>query len=126
MEVTVRPDRRLPAPVEATAYFVVSEALANVAKYASANRATVSAASGASSLRIVVADDGVGGADPGGGTGLRGLQDRVAAIGGSLVVESPIGGGTQVIGGDPAPGLTSAGLSLCVWRGLPRWPPIPS
>ena len=86
-----------PAAVEATAYFVVSEALANVAKYASASRATVSADCRGDLLRVEVADDGVGGADARGGSGLRGLGDRVAAIGGSLVVESPIEGGTQVI-----------------------------
>jgi signal transduction histidine kinase len=97
VEVTARPDRRLPAAVEATAYFVVSEALANVAKYASAGRATVSADCQSDSLRVEVADDGVGGADARGGSGLRGLTDRVAAIGGSLSIDSPAGGGTRVV-----------------------------
>ena len=104
VEVTARPDRRLAAPVEATAYFVVSEALTNVAKYASASHATVSTTCDESSLRVVVADDGIGGADPGRGSGLRGLQDRVAAIGGSLIVESPAGGGTRVVAEIPLPG----------------------
>ena len=97
VEVTSRPDRRLPAPIEATAYFVVSEALTNVAKYAAASHATVIAACDEARLRIVVSDDGIGGADPSGGSGLRGLEDRVAAIGGSLVVDSPAGGGTRVV-----------------------------
>lgn len=97
VEVTARPDRRLPAAVEATAYFVVSEALANVAKYASARRATVSADCLSGSLRVEVADDGVGDADPHAGSGLRGLADRVAAIGGSLSIDSPTGGGTRIV-----------------------------
>jgi signal transduction histidine kinase len=91
------PDRRFSANVEATAYFIVSEALANVAKHASARAATVSAASSGDFLRVEVVDDGVGGADAGGGSGLRGLTDRVAALGGRLNVESPRGGGTRVV-----------------------------
>jgi signal transduction histidine kinase len=95
--VLALPDRRLSAAVEATAYFVVSEALANVAKYASATTATVAAECPADSLRVEVTDDGVGGADPTRGSGLRGLADRVAALGGSLSIISPTGGGTRVI-----------------------------
>ena len=91
------PDRRLSLPVEATAYFVVSEALTNVAKYASASRATVGAACVGDTLRVEIADDGVGGADDSRGTGLRGLRDRVAALGGRLSVESPSGQGTLVV-----------------------------
>jgi signal transduction histidine kinase len=91
------PDRRLSAAVESTAYFVVSEALANIAKYASARTATVSAECPADSLRVEITDDGVGGADAGGGSGLRGLVDRVAALGGRLSVDSPAGGGTRVV-----------------------------
>jgi signal transduction histidine kinase len=97
VDVTSRPDRRLAPAVEATAYFVVSEALTNVAKYAAASRATVSVTSDGSSLRIVIADDGIGGADPNAGSGLRGLEDRVAAIGGDLLVDSPVGRGTRVV-----------------------------
>jgi signal transduction histidine kinase len=96
-EVLAHPDRRLSPAIEATAYFVVSEALANVAKYASATRATVTAQCPGDSLRVEIADDGVGGADPAGGSGLRGLADRVAALGGSLSVVSPMGGGTRVV-----------------------------
>jgi signal transduction histidine kinase len=95
--VVALPDRRLSPAVEATAYFVVSEALANVAKYASATRATVSVECPGNSLRVEVADDGVGGADPSSGSGLRGLADRVAAVGGNLSVVSPTGGGTRVV-----------------------------
>jgi len=96
-EVTALPSRRLSPAVESTAYFVVSEALANVAKYASASRATVAAECPADSLRVEVSDDGIGGADPTGGSGLRGLADRVAALGGNLSIDSPIGGGTRVV-----------------------------
>jgi signal transduction histidine kinase len=91
------PDRRLSPAVEATAYFVVSEALANVAKYASANHANVGADCVGSTLRVEVGDDGVGGADGSRGTGIRGLEDRVAAVGGRLTIDSPLGQGTLVV-----------------------------
>ena len=94
--VEALPDRRLPLVVEATAYFVVSEALANVAKYAAATSASVAAACDSATLRVEVADDGVGGADQARGTGIRGLQDRVAALGGRLTVSSPPGEGTRI------------------------------
>jgi len=96
---TVRaiPDRRLSPAVEATAYFVVSEALANIAKHASATSVSIAASSTPTVLRIEVGDDGVGGADAANGTGIRGLQDRVAAIGGTLAIESPVGQGTLAI-----------------------------
>ena len=96
---TVRsvPDRRLPPAVEATAYFIVSEALANVAKHASATTISIAATSTSTALHVEVGDDGVGGADAAGGTGIRGLQDRVAAIGGALRMESPAGQGTLVV-----------------------------
>jgi signal transduction histidine kinase len=96
---TVRsiPDRRLPPAVEATAYFIVSEALTNVAKHAGATSVSIAATATATTLRVEVGDDGVGGADPASGTGIRGLQDRVAAIGGTLRMESPAGQGTLAI-----------------------------
>ena len=96
---TVRsvPDGRLPPAIEATAYFVVSEALANIAKHAGATSVSIAASSTPTVLRIEVGDDGVGGADAANGTGIRGLQDRVAAIGGTLVIESPAGQGTLAI-----------------------------
>jgi signal transduction histidine kinase len=95
--VSSLPDRRLSAAVEATAYFVVSEALANVAKYASATHANVGADCVGSTLRVEIGDNGVGGADASRGTGIRGLEDRVAAIGGRLTIDSPIGQGTLVV-----------------------------
>ena len=96
---TVRsiPDRRLPPAVEATAYFIVSEALANVAKHARATNVSIAAINSATTLRIEVGDDGVGGADSASGSGIRGLQDRVAAIGGTFKMESPVGQGTLAI-----------------------------
>ena len=96
-EVTALPSRRLPPAVESTAYFVVSEALANVTKYASATRVTVAADCSDDSLWIEVGDDGVGGADPTSGSGLRGLADRVAALGGRLQIDSPEGNGTRLV-----------------------------
>jgi signal transduction histidine kinase len=85
---------RLPAPVEIAAYFVVSEALANVAKYAQATEATVAVRRMGGAVRVEVTDDGVGGADAALGSGLNGLADRVAALDGTLSVESPAGRGT--------------------------------
>jgi GAF domain-containing protein len=90
------PGERLPAGVEATAYFVVSEALTNVVKHARAARAQVTAVVEREELRVEVRDDGVGGARGGYGTGLGGLEDRVAAVGGRLLLESPPGAGTRV------------------------------
>jgi signal transduction histidine kinase len=85
---------RLPEHVEVTAYFVVSEALANVAKHSHAQRCTVSGRLTSNVLRLDISDDGVGGADPAAGTGLTGLADRVAAVGGQLMISSPRGGPT--------------------------------
>jgi signal transduction histidine kinase len=87
---------RVPPPVEIAAYFVVAEALANVGKYACASRVSCTVVRGDGSLRVVVEDDGVGGADVAAGTGLRGLADRVNALGGELRVVSPVDGGTVV------------------------------
>jgi signal transduction histidine kinase len=87
---------RLPPTVEATAYYAVSEALQNVQKYAGASAVRVSAERRDGHLRVRVVDDGVGGADPSRGSGIRGLSDRVAAVNGSLAVESPSGGGTSL------------------------------
>jgi signal transduction histidine kinase len=87
---------RLPQPVEAAAYFVVSEALSNVAKHSRASRCTVRGWVAAGSLVVVVEDDGVGGADPAGGTGLGGLITRVDALSGTLDITSPVGGPTRL------------------------------
>jgi len=90
------PEDRLPEPVEAAAYFVVAEALTNVAKYAGASEATVAVRRTNGHAEVEVADDGVGGADPGRGTGLRGLADRLGALDGTLSLDSPPGSGTTL------------------------------
>ncbi|MDQ3867372.1 MAG: PAS domain-containing sensor histidine kinase, partial [Actinomycetota bacterium] len=90
------PEDRLPEPVEAAAYYVVSEALTNVAKYAQASAATVRVSRNDGRALVEVADDGVGGADPKVGSGLRGLADRVEALDGHLEVESAPGAGTTI------------------------------
>jgi signal transduction histidine kinase len=95
VEITVATGPLAPQ-VEAAAYFVCSEGLANVAKYAAASRAAISVASDAGRILIVVSDDGVGGADPATGTGLRGLADRVETLGGTFRVESAAGLGTRL------------------------------
>jgi len=96
VELGELPDERLPEAVELAAYFVVAEALTNVAKYAEASHATVQVERHNGRVVVEVADDGIGGADPGRGTGLRGLADRLAVIEGRLEVESEQGHGTRV------------------------------
>jgi signal transduction histidine kinase len=91
------PESDLPQPVEAAAYYVVAESLANVIKYAHASDVTVRISCDEDVARVEVADDGIGGADATAGSGLRGLSDRVAALEGSLQVESPPGGGTTIV-----------------------------
>jgi PAS domain S-box-containing protein len=92
------PEDRLAPPIEAAAYYVAAEALANVAKYAHAESAHVRITEdhGRSAIVIEVADDGIGGADPARGSGLKGLEDRVEALDGSLEVDSPPGSGTRI------------------------------
>jgi signal transduction histidine kinase len=89
------PDR-VDTAIEAAAYFIVSEALTNVAKYARATSVSVKVAASDGALVVTVEDDGVGGADPAGGSGLRGLVDRVEAVGGRLEVDSVAGQGTRL------------------------------
>ena len=96
IECDVEVSERLPAPVEAAAYFLVAEALTNVARYAHASSARVEVRREDGALLVVVVDDGVGGVDTSAGSGLRGLDDRVAAVGGALELDSPLGGGTRV------------------------------
>jgi signal transduction histidine kinase len=98
------PAERFSPIIESTAYFVVAEALANVAKHAEASEASVTIAVQPGWLRITVADDGRGGAaaDRSSGSGLAGLEDRVAAVSGTLTIESPIGEGTRVLAALPA------------------------
>ncbi|HTI33578.1 MAG TPA: ATP-binding protein, partial [Miltoncostaea sp.] len=96
--VTVEcPDTRLPAAVEIATWFVVSEALTNAAKHAEASRARVTVRVGSGAARVEVADDGRGGADPAGGSGLAGLRERVAALDGALTVADAPGGGTRLV-----------------------------
>ena len=87
---------RLPEVVEVAAYFVASEALANVAKHAQASAVKITVSRGTKGALVEVADDGVGGADDAGGSGLRGLADRVEALGGQLRISSPLGTGTTI------------------------------
>ena len=89
-------EERLPGPVESAAYFVVSEALANVAKYARATHAEVAVRRDNGRVTVEITDDGVGGADAARGSGLHGLADRVAALDGTLSLDSPAGRGTRV------------------------------
>ncbi len=97
VEVEVDLDRRLPGPVEVAIFYVVSESLANVAKHGGASAVTVRVGYSGDAVVVEVADNGVGGADDKRGSGLRGLSDRVEALDGRLVVESPAGAGTRVL-----------------------------
>ena len=103
VEVSELPAQRLPEQVELAAYFVVCEALTNVAKYALATHASVTITKSKGSLSVEISDDGVGGADIDRGTGLRGLTDRLAAIEGRLDVDSKPGRGTTVHASIPCP-----------------------
>ncbi|HSL75311.1 MAG TPA: LytS/YhcK type 5TM receptor domain-containing protein [Candidatus Limnocylindrales bacterium] len=105
--VDIGPER-YPAAVEAAAYFVISEALANVAKYASATMARVRVRPFEDHMNIEVEDDGVGGADPRSGSGLNGLRDRLAALDGTMAIDSPSGGGTRLFARIPTDQPTSA------------------
>ena len=96
VRLTVRVGGRLPREIEATAYYVVSEALTNAARHSGAKVSTVEVAQVAQGLLVGVSDDGCGGARPGDGSGLQGLADRLAAVGATLTIDSPIGGGTRI------------------------------
>jgi signal transduction histidine kinase len=111
VDMDVRIGGRLPEPVEVGAYYVVSETLTNAAKHARASRVEVDAEASDGTLRVCVRDDGIGGADPGLGSGLVGLRDRIEALGGTFSMRSPAGGGTTVTcelpilaGGQPGAG----------------------
>ena len=101
--VSAVPTGRYPAPIEATAYFVVSEALANVAKHAPGATAQVAIRQPAGRIVVEIEDDGPGGARPDAGSGLRGLADRVASVGGTLHIESAPDGGTRLQAEIPCP-----------------------
>jgi len=96
VRVTSRVNSRLDEPVEAAAYYVVAEALANVTKHARASTVAVVLEHEPGQLRLAITDDGVGGADPSRGSGLNGLADRVQALGGGLELRSEVGSGTRV------------------------------
>ncbi len=97
VELDLQVEGRLPSSVEAAAYFVCAEALTNVSRYAHARHARVALARVDGALRVEIADDGVGGADPRKGSGLGGLRDRLGAVDGELSIDSPVGGGTQLV-----------------------------
>jgi len=97
VELDVRLEGRLPPSMETAAYFVCVEALTNVSRYAHATYAQVTVTQADGVVRVEIADDGVGGADPANGSGLRGLEDRLAALDGQLAVDSPGGGGTRLV-----------------------------
>src|SRR4051812_11216852 len=103
VELTELPEERLAGPIEAAAYYVVAEAVTNVAKYAHASHVTVSVRRSNGSATVTVADDGVGGADATLGTGLRGLADRLEALDGHLEVDSPAERGTRISAEIPCP-----------------------
>ena len=96
VELDLRAERRLPEPVEVAAYYVVSEAITNAAKHANASVVTVELDAQDTVLRLVIRDDGVGGADPSQGSGLVGLADRIEALGGRLEITSPASRGTTL------------------------------
>lgn len=100
----VAPAGRYASHVEAAAYFVVAEGLANVAKHSRATSGRVHVRESTSQLLVTVEDDGIGGVDIDGGTGLRGLEDRAEALGGHLVVESVPGHGTSLFVSIPMQG----------------------
>ena len=101
VRLDVRTDDRLPERAEVTAYYIISEALANTAKHANATAVRVEVDATPSAVRLAVRDDGVGGADPARGTGLLGLYDRVEAAGGTLILHSPPGKGTELLADSP-------------------------
>jgi signal transduction histidine kinase len=103
VELHVSDDRRLPRPLEVAAYYIVSEALTNAAKHAGATELTVDMSAEDGFVRLSIADDGVGGADPARGSGLVGLKDRVEALRGTLEIASAPGGGTMLRATIPIP-----------------------
>jgi signal transduction histidine kinase len=119
VEVVASPDERLPGAVEAAAYFVVSECLANIGKHANADTATVAVSARNGHVTVEVADDGVGGAELNGGTGMQGLADRVGALSGTLAVDSPAGVGTRVTAMIPL-GAAEAGEGSMAQPGATR------
>ena len=125
------PPERLRTAVETAVYFICAEALANVQKYARASSVDIEVRVEGGSVVVLVADDGVGGADPSAGSGLEGLRDRIEALGGRLAIESPRGHGTRIIAAIPvaqdvsrsgrvAPEIRAGAPSGCDARASPR------
>jgi signal transduction histidine kinase len=103
VDLDVTTNARYPEPIEVAAYYVASKALANAMKHAQATRVEMSLAARDGSLLLSIRDDGIGGADPGRGSGLAGLADRVEALGGSIHVHSAAGAGTHITVDLPGP-----------------------
>src|SRR5262249_36562663 len=103
VELDLRCDRRLPDGVEVAVYYVVSEALTNASKHGNASRVRIALWIEGDTVRLWIGGDGVGGADPGRGSGLMGLRDRVEALGGTIGVASPPGAGTRLEIAIPSP-----------------------
>jgi signal transduction histidine kinase len=97
VKLDLHADRRLPEPVETAAYYATAEALTNAAKHARASIVHVALEARDEKVRLAIHDDGIGGADLSRGSGLIGLSDRIAALGGTLTVTSPAGNGTTVL-----------------------------
>jgi signal transduction histidine kinase len=108
VELDLNVERRLPEPIEVAAYYVVSEALTNAAKHAHASAVNVELDTDDAILQLAIRDDGIGGADPGRGSGLVGLSDRIEALGGTLQITSPAGTGTTLLIEVPLEGQNSA------------------
>jgi signal transduction histidine kinase len=106
VELDLRTGPRRPDHVEVAAYYAVSEALANATKHAQASVVRVELDTLGATVRLAIRDDGIGGADPAKGSGLTGLRDRIEALGGTLDVTSPAGGGTTLLIEIPVPGTT--------------------
>jgi signal transduction histidine kinase len=104
VELDLQVEHRLPQQVEVAAYYVVSEALTNVAKYANASLVHVDVHASDSAIELAIRDDGIGGADPTRGSGLVGLKDRVEALGGTMTIASGVGKGTSVVARIPITG----------------------
>jgi signal transduction histidine kinase len=104
VELDLRVDRRLPEQVEVAAYYVVSEALTNVDKYAQASLVHIDVHASGSAIELAIRDDGIGGADPNRGSGLVGLKDRVEALGGTITIAGRAGEGTSVVARIPIEG----------------------
>jgi signal transduction histidine kinase len=120
VELGPLPRARLAPAIEATAYFLVAEAITNAAKHARCGRVEVAVRVEGASVVVEVSDDGVGGADPSGGSGLRGLADRVSALGGELDIESPPEGGTTISARIAVAGIGTQEMASTQESPLPR------